>query len=43
MYCDHYPPEVQVDLKYILKYETESLEEKYLRLHVFEGRVKRGS
>jgi hypothetical protein len=32
-----------VEIKDILKYETKSVEEKYLGLHVSEGRVKRGS
>jgi hypothetical protein len=42
MYGDHCPPEVQTDIKDILKYETESFEEKYLGLPVPEGRMKKG-
>jgi hypothetical protein len=42
LYGDLCPPEVQSELKNILKYETNCFEEKYLVLPVPEGKMKSG-
>jgi hypothetical protein len=42
LYGDLCPPEVQSELKNILKYETHCFEEKYLGLPVPDGKMKSG-